>query len=184
MAHRVAMRAHPNHFRVLVATRDQHMSRTAAAFLWARIGSRWGKRQACIAAFGGGATCFLLSSFIPNGHPWILFVFMALLGTCFAGIGIQRLDIKACRDCRQAYCRTAHLVRWPRRGRYGYGDESLRVRSAHIDLGLFTIGGCPSIKGNPLSGPVQVPSAKENTAVHSGDGGASITTQGIEVRKS
>ena len=54
--------------------------------MWARIGSRWGKRQACIAAFGGGATCFLLSSFIPSGHPWILFVFMALLGTCFAGI--------------------------------------------------------------------------------------------------
>jgi GPH family glycoside/pentoside/hexuronide:cation symporter len=57
-----------------------------ATMLWARCGSRWGKRQACIAAFGGGASCFLLSLLIPDGHPWALLPFMALLGTFFGGI--------------------------------------------------------------------------------------------------
>jgi glycoside/pentoside/hexuronide:cation symporter, GPH family len=54
--------------------------------IWAKNGSRWGKRRTCIVAFGSGATCFLLSLVIPRGQPWMLFPFMALLGTCFAGI--------------------------------------------------------------------------------------------------
>lgn len=57
-----------------------------ATALWVKSGSRWGKRRPCIAAFSGGASCFLLSLFIPDGHPWMLFAFMALLGICFSGI--------------------------------------------------------------------------------------------------
>jgi glycoside/pentoside/hexuronide:cation symporter, GPH family len=57
-----------------------------ATMSWARCGSRWGKRQACIAAFGGGACCFLLSLLIPDGHPWALLPFMGLLGLFFGGI--------------------------------------------------------------------------------------------------
>lgn len=54
--------------------------------LWVKAGSRWGKRQACLAAFGGGSVCFLLSLLIPGSAPWLMFPFMILLGICFAGI--------------------------------------------------------------------------------------------------
>ncbi len=52
--------------------------------VWARAGSKWGKRRACIAAFAGGAACFALSLAVPSGH--LLFAFMVLLGACFGGI--------------------------------------------------------------------------------------------------
>ena len=57
-----------------------------ATALWARTGSRWGKRRACLAAFAGGACCFFFSLFIPRGTPWLMFPFMIALGTCFQGM--------------------------------------------------------------------------------------------------
>jgi sugar (glycoside-pentoside-hexuronide) transporter len=57
-----------------------------ATVMWARLGSKWGKRQACRVAFGCGAGCFLLSLLVPSGYPWGLLPFMALLGVCMGGI--------------------------------------------------------------------------------------------------
>jgi sugar (glycoside-pentoside-hexuronide) transporter len=57
-----------------------------ATAVWAKMGSRWGKRQACQAAFAGAALCFLLSLCIPSGQASVLVVFMAVLGTFFGGV--------------------------------------------------------------------------------------------------
>ena len=53
--------------------------------LWARLGARFGKREACVAAYLGLSGCWLLPLLLPLGAVWPLFVLMLVFGLFNAG---------------------------------------------------------------------------------------------------